>query len=71
MIILLAISFILSCKKEETPDSEKENKPPVVEILSPIGNVIINVGDTVKIMETRPLSKLKRWRLVEIIERVK
>jgi small subunit ribosomal protein S17 len=30
-----------------------------------------NIGDTVKIMETRPLSKLKRWRLVEIIERVK
>ena len=30
-----------------------------------------NVGDTVKIMETRPLSKTKRWRLVEIIERAK
>lgn len=30
-----------------------------------------NVGDTVKIMETRPLSKLKRWRLLEIVERVK
>lgn len=29
------------------------------------------VGDTVKIMETRPLSKNKRWRLVEIIERAK
>ncbi|GBD35540.1 30S ribosomal protein S17 [bacterium HR36] len=28
-----------------------------------------HVGDTVKIMETRPLSKLKRWRLVEIIAR--
>ena len=28
-------------------------------------------GDTVKIMETRPLSKSKNWRLVEIIERVK
>lgn len=27
------------------------------------------IGDTVKIMETRPLSKEKRWRLVEIIER--
>ncbi len=27
------------------------------------------VGDTVKIMETRPLSKLKRWRLVEIVAR--
>ncbi|MBR9832228.1 30S ribosomal protein S17 [Acidiluteibacter ferrifornacis] len=30
-----------------------------------------NIGDTVKIMETRPLSKSKNWRLVEIIERVK
>ncbi len=30
-----------------------------------------NVGDTVKIMETRPLSKTKRWRLVEIVERAK
>ena len=29
-----------------------------------------NIGDTVKVMETRPLSKDKRWRLVEIIERV-
>ncbi|MFA8299447.1 MAG: 30S ribosomal protein S17 [Hyphomicrobiales bacterium] len=30
-----------------------------------------NIGDTVKIMETRPLSKNKCWRLVEIIERAK
>ncbi len=30
-----------------------------------------NVGDTVKIMETRPLSKRKRWRLIEVIERAK
>lgn len=30
-----------------------------------------NVGDTVRIMETRPLSKTKCWRLVEIIERAK
>ena len=30
-----------------------------------------NMGDTVKIMETRPLSKTKRWRLVQIIERAK
>ncbi|ASS49856.1 MAG: 30S ribosomal protein S17 [Bacteroidota bacterium] len=29
------------------------------------------IGDTVKIMETRPLSKNKNWRLVEIIERAK
>ena len=30
-----------------------------------------NIGDTVKVMESRPLSKDKRWRLVEIIERAK
>ena len=30
-----------------------------------------NAGDTVKIMETRPLSKTKCWRLVEIMERAK
>ncbi len=29
------------------------------------------IGDTVKIMETRPLSKLKRWRLVEVVEKAK
>jgi small subunit ribosomal protein S17 len=32
---------------------------------------ICNIGDKVKIMETRPLSKRKRWRLVEIIEKAK
>ena len=30
-----------------------------------------SIGDTVKIMETRPLSKDKRWRLVEVIEKAK
>ena len=30
-----------------------------------------NEGDTVKIMETRPMSKTKKWRIVEIIERAK
>jgi len=30
-----------------------------------------NIGDTVKVMETRPLSKDKRWRLVEVVERAK
>ena len=30
-----------------------------------------NIGDTVKVMETRPLSKDKRWRLVELVEKVK
>jgi small subunit ribosomal protein S17 len=31
----------------------------------------LNVGDRVRVQETRPLSKLKRWRLVEVIERAK
>ena len=30
-----------------------------------------HIGDTVKVMETRPLSKLKRWRLVSIVEKAK
>jgi small subunit ribosomal protein S17 len=29
------------------------------------------IGDTVRIMETRPLSKTKRWRLVEVVEKAK
>ncbi|MEN9822632.1 MAG: ribosomal protein [Actinomycetota bacterium] len=31
----------------------------------------VNVGDKVRVMETRPLSKNKRWRVVEIVERAK
>ena len=34
-------------------------------------NNTCNIGDTVKVMETRPLAKDKRWRLVEVIERAK
>ena len=34
-------------------------------------NNVCNIGDRVKVMETRPLSKDKRWRLVEIIEKAK
>jgi small subunit ribosomal protein S17 len=30
-----------------------------------------NEGDLVKVMETRPLSKTKRWRLIEVVEKVK
>jgi small subunit ribosomal protein S17 len=31
----------------------------------------VGIGDTIKVMETRPLSKNKRWRLVEIVEKAK
>ena len=47
--------FVLKTKKYTAHDEQNE----------------CNIGDTVKIMETRPLSKTKNWRLVEIIERAK
>lgn len=47
--------FILKTKKYTAHDQEND----------------CNEGDTVRIMETRPLSKSKRWRLVEILERAK
>jgi small subunit ribosomal protein S17 len=47
--------FVLKTKKYTAHDESNE----------------CNEGDTVRIMETRPLSKNKRWRLVEIIERAK
>ena len=34
-------------------------------------NDAANIGDVVRIMETRPLSKLKRWRLIDIVEKAK
>ena len=34
-------------------------------------NNACGIGDTVRIMETRPLSKTKRWRLIEIVEKAK
>ncbi|NPA46044.1 MAG: 30S ribosomal protein S17 [Chlorobi bacterium] len=47
--------FVLRTKKYMAHDEKNEAK----------------VGDKVRIMETRPLSKKKRWRIVEIIERAK
>ena len=47
--------FVLKTKKYVAHDEEND----------------CNKGDTVKIMETRPMSKTKKWRIVEIIERAK
>ena len=38
---------------------------------APDENNTCGIGDTVKVMETRPLSKDKRWRVVEIVEKAK
>ena len=47
--------FVLKTKKDVAHDEKND----------------CNIGDTVKIMETRPMSKSKCWRMVEIIERAK
>ena len=47
--------FVLRTKKLYAHDEKNECQP----------------GDRVRVMETRPMSKLKRWRLVEIVERAK
>ena len=49
------VKFVLKTKKYVAHDEQND----------------CNEGDTVRIMETRPLSKSKCWRLVEIIERAK
>ena len=55
--------------------SDKMDKTIVVSVTDnvkhPDENNECNIGDRVKVMETRPLSKDKRWRLVEIIEKAK
>ena len=55
--------------------SDKMDKTIVVavedHVKHPLYNNECKVGDTVKVMETRPLSKDKRWRLVEIMEKAK
>ena len=51
--------------------SNKMQKTIVVAVEDHVKHPDCNIGDTVRVMETRPLSKDKRWRLVEIIERAK
>ena len=42
-----------------------------IRVLGGSGRRYAGVGDTVRVMETRPSSKTKRWRVVEIVERAK
>ena len=51
--------------------SDKMDKTIVVAIEDSDENNECAIGDRVRVMETRPLSKEKRWRLVEIIEKAK
>ena len=75
------IGLVLSNKMDKTITVAvhfKEKHPIYGKFIKKTKNISINsekkkfkIGDTVRIMETRPLSKMKRWRLVEIIERAK
>lgn len=49
----------------------KKSVKRTVKFLAHDENNQANIGDKVQIMETRPLSKLKRWRLVQILEKAK
>ena len=51
--------------------SDKMDKTIVVMSVFKEKHPIYGIGDTVSIMETRPLSKTKRWRLKEIVEKAK
>ena len=51
--------------------SDKMDKTVVVAIVDNVKHPLCRVGDRVEVMETRPLSKDKRWRVVEIIEKAK
>lgn len=75
------VGFVVSNKMKKTITVAIERRVPhpiykkyykkTTKLMAHDENEICNVGDKVKIMETRPLSKKKRWRLVDIIEKVK
>ncbi len=61
----------LVAAKKELFNLRFQNATNQLELKAHDENNECNIGDTVKVMETRPLSKDKRWRLVEIVEKVK
>lgn len=75
------IGKVVSNKMEKTITVAIERRVPhpvyqkyfkkTTKLMAHDANNECSIGDVVKIMETRPLSKNKRWRLVEIVEKVK
>ena len=51
--------------------SQLDNTARVKVVKKDIARICTELGDTVRIMETRPLSKQKRWRLLDIVEKAK
>ena len=72
------VSSIMGNKSIVVTTTERKRHPKYVKMMTSTKKFHVHdeentagVGDTVRIMETRPLSATKRWRLVEIIERAK
>ena len=64
-------SIVVAVKRKEKHPIDGKFVNKTTKFVAQDDNNDCNEGDTVRIMETRPLSKTKRWRLVEIIERAK
>tara|TARA_B100000902_G_scaffold345314_1_gene351287 strand:+ start:2009 stop:2263 length:255 start_codon:yes stop_codon:yes gene_type:complete len=64
-------SIVVSIERREKHDLYGKFVKKTSKFIAHDSENMCNEGDTVKIMETRPLSKRKNWRLVEIIERAK
>jgi len=75
------VGFVVSNKMEKTITVAIERKVPhpiykkyfkkTTKLMAHDEKRECNIGDKVKIMETRPLSSIKRWRLLEIVEKAK
>ena len=64
-------SIIVAIERRIIHPIYKKYFKKTTKFMAPDQNNVANIGDIVKIMETRPLSARKRWRLVEVIEKVK
>ena len=51
--------------------TERKRHPKYGKMMTSSKKLHAGVGDTVRVMETRPMSKMKRWRLIEVVERAK
>ena len=64
-------SIVVAIERRVAHPIYKKYFRQTTQLMAHDGEETAGVGDTVKIMETRPMSKSKRWRLVEIIEKAR
>ncbi|MGH2574784.1 MAG: 30S ribosomal protein S17 [Ignavibacteria bacterium] len=64
-------SVIVACERRLKHPIYKKYFRKTTKFMAHDENNTANIGDVVKIMETRPLSSRKRWRMVEVIEKAK